>query len=279
MFLATFLGRTVGHAFAYLVALYFMLASRSLRSRSQTYLARVFERSATFAESLTHIWTFARCVFDAFLLAAGRIQSFRTTAEGHDYIAKLTEEGRGALLVGSHLGSFYALRARSKSKNVRVYALVFTQHAQRLNEALRKLDPQGHTTLIELEKENIAQIMLRVRDLIENGALVAILADRVSVDEKRVEVQFLGETAYFPAGPFLLAATLRCPVYLTFGFLESNGNYHCVCEPLADPLSLPRGQREQALAAVVTQYAARLEHFAKKYPYNWFNFFDFWSKG
>jgi predicted LPLAT superfamily acyltransferase len=40
---------------------------------------------------------------------------------------------------------------------------------------------------------------------------------------------------------------------------------------------LPRNSREQALRDVVGRFAERLEHYVRLAPYNWFNFYDFWS--
>jgi predicted LPLAT superfamily acyltransferase len=49
------------------------------------------------------------------------------------------------------------------------------------------------------------------------------------------------------------------------------------CEPFENLIDLPRGAREEALHACVARYAARLEHHCRLAPYNWFNFYDFWS--
>ncbi len=45
----------------------------------------------------------------------------------------------------------------------------------------------------------------------------------------------------------------------------------------AERIDIDRAQREQQLAQWVQRYVARLEHYAKQYPYNWFNFYDFWD--
>ena len=88
--------------------------------------------------------------------------------------------------------------------------------------------------------------------------------------------RFLGQSAPFPQGPFVLAAALRCPVYLMFG-LKQQGRLNVYFEPFADPLSLPRQQRQQALQDAVDRYAARLEHYCLLAPLDWSNFFDFWQ--
>lgn len=74
----------------------------------------------------------------------------------------------------------------------------------------------------------------------------------------------------------MLAAALRCPVLLMFA-LREQGKLQLHCEPFADPLLLPRGNRQVCLQQAVDRYASRLEHYAMRAPLDWFNFFDFWQ--
>jgi hypothetical protein len=101
-------------------------------------------------------------------------------------------------------------------------------------------------------------------------------ADRVS-GPRTVVASFLGRQASFPAGPFLIAATLRCPVYLAFGLYFAPRRYEFYCESLVEAIHLPRAGRDAALAEVVAAYAARLKHNCRLAPDNWFNFFDFFT--
>ena len=52
-------------------------------------------------------------------------------------------------------------------------------------------------------------------------------------------------------GVFLLASTLKCPVYLTFGLYLGGNRYELYCEPFAESVTLPRGRREEALRELV----------------------------
>lgn len=48
--------------------------------------------------------------------------------------------------------------------------------------------------------------------------------------------------------------------------LRQHGKLHIHCETFADPLLLPRGERQQALQNAIDHYAARLEHYALQSP-------------
>lgn len=60
--------------------------------------------------------------------------------------------------------------------------------------------------------------------------------------------------------------------------LYLGGNRYAIhFEPLADFTDVPAGQRDAAVEAAITRYAALLDQYRRAAPYNWFNFFDFWS--
>ncbi|ULU26317.1 acyltransferase [Dyella terrae] len=112
----------------------------------------------------------------------------------------------------------------------------------------------------------------------QQGAMVALLADRGREHEVLRRVPLLGEPAPFPVGPWLLAHSLRVPVVLCFGLYEGGNRYRLVFEPFAERIDIPRQERAQALDAVITRFAARVEHYIHAAPYNWFNFYDFWQQ-
>jgi predicted LPLAT superfamily acyltransferase len=76
------------------------------------------------------------------------------------------------------------------------------------------------------------------------------------------------------------AAMLERSVIFMLGLYRGGNRYHVVFEPLADFTRTPRAQRQAAIEAAITRYAALLEQYCRSDPYNWFNFFDFWrSRG
>ena len=60
-----------------------------------------------------HIHTFAATVLDRIYLLGGQLDRFDIRVHGLAPLEALVDAGRGALLFGSHLGSFDALRVLS----------------------------------------------------------------------------------------------------------------------------------------------------------------------
>jgi predicted LPLAT superfamily acyltransferase len=129
--------------------------------------------------------------------------------------------------------------------------------------------------------------MLELRDWLDNGGVGGLLADRTlpgSDDQpaqqrgNNIDLPFLGTPASFNDGPFRLAALLRRKVYFMAGLYGGGNRYDVRFEPLADfseRVSDP-AERERRIRAAVEAYVARLEALCREYPYNWFNFHDFW---
>jgi predicted LPLAT superfamily acyltransferase len=93
-----------------------------------------------------------------------------------------------------------------------------------------------------------------------------------------VSAPFLGAPADFPAAPYLIASMLKLPVVLGFGIYRGGNRYELYFELFDADLTIERGRREPQLRAAAQRYAARLEHYLRIAPYNWFNFHDFWRR-
>jgi predicted LPLAT superfamily acyltransferase len=113
--------------------------------------------------------------------------------------------------------------------------------------------------------------MLAVRDRLDEGHLIGLLADRSLESERQIQIPFLGVPARFPVGPFRMAAMLRRPVVLMLGLYRGGRRYEIVFETLAAKPA------DEPIEDTMRRYVARLEHYCRSAPYNWFNFYDFWA--
>ena len=198
--------------------------------------------------------------------------------EGLDALTGHMNAGQGVLLFGSHQGSFEALRAISTRRpDVNLRLLLDKQKTPALTELLEALAPDIGDKVIDASQDG-ASVALQMAEACAQGALVALLADRGREHEVLRRADLLGSPAPFPVSPWLLAHTLRVPVVLCFGLYLGGNRYRLVFESFAERIEIPRQDRAQALDAVITRYAQRVEHYIHQAPYNWFNFYDFWQQ-
>jgi predicted LPLAT superfamily acyltransferase len=272
-------GRRIAGWCLYFPAVYYAAFRGTARRASRDYLRRVGE-PATFGNIVRHIHTFAQVSLDRLFFLTGRWDGFHFEHSGHDALVEAAQSGRGVLLLGAHLGSFEVMRCRAKDYNIPINIVVDFSSTERVNGVLRSLAPDIDTRLISLTDPLAA--MLAIRAAIDRGEVVAMLGDRMpKLDNgtaRLVMAEFLGEEAPFPAGPWLLAHSLRCPVYFVAGVYTRPNRYALHLERLADQVKLDRKERAAAIERYARTYASKLETFTRSAPLNWFNFFDFWSK-
>lgn len=276
LLVATALGRWPARLIVRLVALFYALFDRAARHNSRRWLERVYGRPARFGEVYGHILSFAHVTLDRVFLLMRKTRGFVVNRTGNEYLKALAASRTGALLVGAHLGSFEAMRVGAATEQFPLNIVGHFENARMINALLERLDPQIAARVLHVGRDPISFAM-RISERLERGEMVAILADRVGLNDKHVAVDFFGAKADFPTGPFLLASVLKCPVYLVFGLYFAPNRYELFCEPFAERIALPRANRQAALRDVVQRYAQRLEVYARKAPDNWFNFHDMWK--
>ena len=269
------LGRTTGRVVLRGIALYYLLFAPSARRASAEFLGRALGRPATWAERYRHMLWFASTIHDRVFLLHDGGRGLEVEVLGTDVMNEAISCGQGALLVGAHFGSFEVLRAMSRQRTgLRVAVVMHEAHARKLNDVLQAIDPVAADHVIPLG--NVSS-MLTVRERLDEGFLVGILADRSLEPGDGLELPFLGHCARFPLGPWRLAAMLGRPVYFMAGLYLGRNRYQVRFERLADLSSVPREHRRQALESATRRYASTLERLARESPYNWFNFYDFWQ--
>ncbi|AVO51035.1 acyl-CoA synthetase [Melaminivora suipulveris] len=269
-------GRTIGRVVLRGIAAYFVLFAPAARRASRGFLARALGRPATLRDVYRHVLWFASTIHDRVFLLSGRGRQLQVEVVGAEALHQALADGRGCLLVGAHLGSFEALRAMGRERaQLRVAMCMYEENARKINQTLQAINPAAMQDIIALGRMDS---MLAVRDRLDQGYLVGLLADRSIGADAGLTLPFLGAPARFPTGPWRLALMLRRPVFLMAGLYLGGNRYQLRFEPLADFSAVPQGQLRAAVEQAVRHYAQSLERLVRESPWNWFNFYDFWEQ-
>jgi predicted LPLAT superfamily acyltransferase len=272
-------GRPIVRGFLYPVVAYYWLVNREGRTASREYLRRVAALAPGIPSygSFRHFMTFAEAILDKLAAWSGMITLNDVEYHGREPVLEMIRQGRGVLLLGSHLGNLEVCRViASLEQNIRVNVLVHTRHAEKFNALLSRYNSASGLNLIQVT-EITAETSMRLADKIDQGETVIVAADRTPVDNRfRVAAaDFLGAKALFPEGPLILASLLKCPVYTVF-CLKQQGKYVIYFDRFSDGLKFSRKQRAEELRKAVQRYADRLQTYCLKEPLQWFNFYPFW---
>ncbi|PKO91408.1 MAG: acyl-CoA synthetase [Betaproteobacteria bacterium HGW-Betaproteobacteria-10] len=269
-------GRAIGRIVLYGIAAHYLLFTPQARHFSRAYLTRALGRRAGWSDSFHHFLSFASTIHDRIYLLNDRFNLFEIEIIGVEALDAALAKQPGALLIGAHLGSFEVLRAVGRGKaGLKIAMLMYEENARKISAMLNAINPAASTDIIALGR---MESMIEARDKLDQGYLVGMLADRGLGNDATVDGEFLGKSAPFPVGPFRMAALLRRPVFFMVGLYLGGNRYQIHFEPLADFSATTRSERDAAMRAAQQHYAARLNHFCRLAPYNWFNFFDFWQK-
>lgn len=277
------LGHRAARALLYPVTAWFYLAAPTARAASRDYLNRLhraggLDHPPRRRDTFRHFFAFAEAALDKVAAWMGRIDPARVRFPNHAALDALRASGRGAVVIGSHLGNLEMARALANRLGERaINAIVYTDHALRFNALLERVNPGFAVNLIQVSQLG-PQTAIDLSERIERGELLFIVGDRTPpADNGRVtRVDFLGDPAAFAHGPCVLASLLKCPVYLFFCLPDGERGWEVTFEPFAERIELPRARREEALRHSLERYAARLAHHCRRAPYQWFNFYDFW---
>ena len=107
--------------------------------------------------------------------------------------------------------------------------------------------------------------------------IVAMLGDR-AYGSPTAKVPFLGGTAAFPVGAYVLAAIAGSPLVQVFSLRQHGGHYQFYGFPPLPPHHPPHHQRDAHLQKCAGQFAANLESVVRRDPLQWYNFFPFWDE-
>lgn len=264
------------------IMVYFFLTGRASRRASMGYLRQLHQHfpdkmpKPNLWHSFRHHFSFGLNILDRMWMWQGKIKKFKVSNRGAH---NLERHGVGALVIGSHFGSFDMLRSLAQKGGYRMNVVMYRAHAQVFNKIMKEMSPDSNLHVWELSESNM-NVVFELKERVEMGEMVAILGDRLPpVGKHRIkEMDFLGKKAPFPQNPWIIAHLLECPVYFTTAYRIGFRKYFAFMELLAEKVVLPRKTREASLGEFMQPYAEQLESLCSQYPYQWFNFYDFWQE-
>jgi predicted LPLAT superfamily acyltransferase len=282
-----FAGRPVALALVHAIVTYFFLTDRAGRRASAAYLRRVYAtkpgrealgRRPSLWTSFLHYRAFALSIADRVELWLGRAESFQFESRGSEVCDRFAAEGRGYIVLGSHLGSFDALRLLAKRQQRCVNVLMFTTHAAQINRLFRELSPEAEARVIHVSRDSVRAIF-EIRERLRRGEIIAVLGDRIEAGDlgRSAPVQLLGDPVRLPQSPYLIAALVGCPIVFMTALRTGARRYEVNVELLAENVRAARSERDKRISELVAAYAGRLEHTCLRAPLQWFNFYDYWG--
>ena len=217
-----------------------------------------YGRWKSFWKVYANHFRFGQIILDRFGVYAGK--KYRFITEGQELMDELETHPEGFVNLSSHVGNYEIAGYSLKPKSKRFNALVYAGETATVMENRQKMLSQNNMSMIPV-KEDMSHLFL-LNNAIDNGEIVSMPADRIFGSQKAVECQFFGEKARFPMGAFALASKKNVPMLAVFVMKESYKTYHAYVRGIKN----------------AQDFADNLEEIVKRYPTQWFNYFDFWKQ-
>lgn len=216
---------------------------------------------------------FGQVLLDKVAMMAGLHSKFTFSFEGNEYIHGMKD---GGLLVSAHMGNWEIAGQMLNIFKKKVNVILFDAEHQQIKGYLEDVmtDRNVHFIVIRDDFSHLTEI----RDAFANKEIVAMHGDRFIEGNRTMMINFLGKPAAFPTGPLNLAAKFRVPVTFVFGIKTKRTHYHFSADKPRDVEFLTNLKlREIRLQSVLGEFVQNLEKMIRKYPLQWFNYYDFWA--
>lgn len=215
-------------------------------------------------------YAFGQTIIDKIAISAGLRGKFTYEFDGIELLFKLLEDKKGGVLISAHMGNFeiaeHFLGELSADFHINLVTTDLEHSA--IKQYLESVTKKSSVKFIIL-KEDLSHIF-EINAALARNELVCFTGDRYFEGVKALSAELLGETANFPAGPFLIASRLKVPVVFVYVMKEPKLHYHLYARQAE-----VRHRDEKAL---LKEYTASVEAMIRRYPLQWFNYFDFWNK-
>jgi predicted LPLAT superfamily acyltransferase len=272
----------LGLPFAYFllrfVALYFFLFNTSsFRNIFIFYRKRLgYNLAAAVTAVYRNYYVFGQVILDKVLTMGGFGAKFTFDFDGEHHLHKMVSDQSGGLLISAHIGNFEMAGHLLERLHTKVNVVMLDAEHQQIKNYLSAVTRKSYH-IIPIGADNAH--LFDINNAFAHKEIVCMHGDRFMKGSKTLACKFLGKEAYFPTGPFYLAMKYQIPVSFVFAMKESDSHYHFYASPpvIYAQQSTPL-KRNEAISAIIQDYIAMLEEKIKSYPYQWFNYYNFWNE-
>ncbi|PKQ45476.1 LpxL/LpxP family acyltransferase [Confluentibacter flavum] len=214
-------------------------------------------------------YIFGQTLIDKIAIPAGLGENYTFEFDGEHLLEEALAEKKGGILISAHVGNFelaqYFFNKRLKNTSIRI--VITDQDHQDIKEYLDQFRHRDELQFI-IVRDDFSHIF-EINAALAQNKIICIAGDRYLKDTKCIQEKLLGKTAKFPVGPFYLASRLNVPVLFVYVMREPKKHYHLYARRI--------DVKARDAQDLLMKYTQNIENIVKKYPLQWFNFYDFWE--
>lgn len=264
-------GPRAAYLLLYFVAFYFVFFSPKSTKFVYRFLRRKINKG--FLPSLIGIYktyfVFGQTLIDKVAILSGMRNKYTYEFDGRENLQEIVDRKQGGVLISGHLGNWdIAANFLNEINNIdEVYVVMMDAEHQQIKSFLEATQSEKQFNVIPIKEDG--SHIFKIHQVLSNNKLICIHADRYVEGQKTLAFDFMGEQAKLPIGPFKMAAALKKPFSFVFALKEGKSHYHLFSSPLKN--------QDCSYKEIMQLFVSDLEKKARTYPYQWFNFYNFWQ--
>jgi len=274
-FILRYLGLKPAYFLLRFVSFYYFIFSRKSNRNIYAYYRNILHYSSFRARKAVYrnYYRFGQILIDKVAIYSGLVDKFTFDLEDEKHLAAMD---KGGIMISAHIGNWEMAGKKSDRIDKTMNLVMLDEEHRRIRHYLDSVMKERNFRVIPL-KDDLSHL-IAIRQALDKSELIAIHGDRFMEGMKTLTAKFLGKDARFPEGPFYLALRMNAPVSFAFAMKEGPSHYHFYATP-PKIYNLPEGKRigREHLMPILLDYIQVLETMLKKYPEQWFNYYEFWG--
>lgn len=249
---------------------YFVFAPKGSKTSYYFFHKRLgFSKFKSFFKAFKNIFVFGQTLIDKVAISSGLNKKFTYHHDGGETIKNLLKEKKGGILISAHVGNFEIAEYFFSEIDIdsQISLVTTDNERQAIKEYLESVSIKSSIKFIIIEPD--MSHIFKINNALINNELICFTGDRYFEGNKTLTGTLLGKEANFPAGPFLLGSRIKAPVIFVYVMKEANKHYHLYAREAKF--------KNRDAQDLLKKYTESIEWILKKYPYQWFNYFDFWE--
>ena len=261
------IGIKPAYAFLSLIVIYFIpfapKASKAIWRYNRRKLG--YGRFKSIIKLYQHYYTFGQTIIDKTAIAYGLSHNYKFEFDNYDKFLEFLNQG-AVSIIGAHTGCWEIGASFFGDYASKLNIVMYDGEYQKIKDALKASEVRYN--IIPVNEGGI-ESLLRIKQVIDKNEYVCFQGDRFTDARNTNNVNFMGSNALFPKGPFLIASKFKTPVVIYYAMREKGMKYRF------EFTTIEGGKTQNE---ILDTYISSLESIVKRYPQQWFNFFDVWQQ-
>lgn len=256
---------------AFIIPFYMLLGHRGYIAAYHFFRKRMhYGWAKSFLCVYRNHYVFGQIILDRFAAYAGK--KFHLCMDGYDKFLHMADGKEGFIMLSSHVGNYEMAGYTLVSEKKPFKALVYGGETVTVMKNRLRILGHNHISLVPISGD-LSHVFI-MSDALSKGEILSMSGDRV-ISSKTIECTFFNEKAKFPMGPFALAVQREARILAVFVMKKSADKYHVHIKEIT---STESGKtKKEHMESLAQGFANELEHIVRKYPMQWFNYYNFWE--